>query len=325
MRKNSSPAAWFLAIAAWAIIVVPVRAQSPNVGSQVPCMVPISWTVARVDARFGISEDDAMRAVREAGALWEKAIGVRLFGFGADDGYPITFEFDQRQAGVAERQARDRALESERLGIETRRGEVQEAVRAHSADVQEYERDAAELRTSNNEMARVSRQNDLSEAERLELERRADELEERARELQSRVRGLNRRSSELADDSDRLNEWIEAFRNRQTSHAGAFPEAPTQSGRYDETVLWLNGTVDSVERRIRIFQFSDYEELVLTVAHELGHAIGLGHAPGTGALMSEMIETETRAVMAGGITAVDLRMLTALCPDLGQGAVDPTR
>jgi len=300
-----------------AVMPLPSLAQSLATGSQVPCAVPMTWTVARIDPGFDLSPEEALLAAREAGTLWETAVGAELFQFDAEAGDPILFDFDQRQAEVEEGRERDRALESERAGIEARRLEMDATSREYESMVRRYEQDVTEhdwaVRAYNNEMARLSREREVPRSQQAEMARRANDLDRSMRDLQNRVRLLNQLSDQIRDDVARFNEWVDAFSRRQTSHVQAYPQAPTEAGHYAETAFWQDGTVKSVERRIRVFQFSDHDELVRILTHEFGHALGLGHAAGERTAMS----ATDGGPIPGGITAIDTGMLAARCPNLG--------
>ena len=89
----------------------------------------------------------------------------------------------------------------------------------------------------------------------------------------------------------------------------------TQAGRYDEEISTRDGRVEEVRRRIRVFRYDSAEDLVFVLAHELGHALGLGHASQSGAVMSEVSTFDDRAGPPG-LHPRDVEMLDARCPGM---------
>lgn len=321
MRRRSS-SVHVLAAVATTVVVTPAQAQRLATGSTVPCAVPMSWTIARIDPRFDLSEEWAIQAARDAGALWQRAVGAELFRFGDDDGHRVFFDYDERQASVEAHRERERVLETERMSIERRRIELDEASREYDSMLERYERDVVEhgwaVQAYNNDLRRWVGRDDVPRRVEAELERRRDELDESAQDLRNRERELNRRSDAIRDDVERFNERIEELGRGQASLARDFPVSSAESGTYDETVRWDDAEPVSVTRRIRVFRFPSYDDLVLVLAHELGHALGLGHAPEDGAVMSEVIVSAADVIPSGSVTPVDVRMLSARCPDLGR-------
>lgn len=61
----------------------------------------------------------------------------------------------------------------------------------------------------------------------------------------------------------------------------------TRAGDLQWTAQTVNGRVVSVRRTLTVGLFGSREELVLILAHELGHALGIGHVPAEGAVMAE--------------------------------------
>jgi predicted Zn-dependent protease len=52
------------------------------------------------------------------------------------------------------------------------------------------------------------------------------------------------------------------------------------------------------EEWIDIFQFEDKANLLVTLAHELGHALGIGHNANPASIMSPLIHTDHLALTA---------------------------
>lgn len=169
---------------------------------------------------------------------------------------------------------------------------------------------------------RVNREADVA-AMRVEVE----SLESLLQRLQERVetarREHERRATEgtavaYRDAVDRYNQTVVRYNRAADRYNAALETARTDgpaevtAGNLESNTRTLGGRVVSMDRVLTVAVAGGYEELVLVLTHELGHALGLGHVAEEGALMAERYR-QRDVVAPARLTPADQRALKALC------------
>jgi hypothetical protein len=267
-----------------------------------PCSSGIRYRVGELDPRFRVSDREVLAALKKAEGLWEDALGRDLFRYDADAGMPVNLRFDTRQF-VAQENSRhqdsiDRSSEDassikeefdrKKAQYESAKLEFLDARQEHESRVAAYNRKVEAWNASGGVPAG---EYDESVREKRSLDASTKALEDlrvALNQLGDRMNGLRDRYNRIADD---VNDDVAAI-NR---HAGQ----EFEQGQYVEA---------GSARRIDIFEFKDRDDLVRVLAHELGHAYGLGHIDDPASIM---YPTNSKGTMAVG--RVDAEALKGLC------------
>ena len=134
---------------------------------------------------------------------------------------------------------------------------------------------------------KIDHYNDQLAAYVAKLEKHSEEVE---RFKQGRVSGhrdlvrmrLNRASEELQREQQRLQALEASLEEQRPRRRGVLH---LHVGRYEQQVSRFGRSERIIDERILIMQFSDFDELVLVLAHEFGHALGLDHVNDPQAVM----------------------------------------
>lgn len=269
-----------------------------------PCSKPIAYRLGPIDARFGMSSDEVLTALRQAGALWERALGRTLFRYDAGAALSVHLVYDDRQHSTQGGNRLRRSVQESQVSLEAVgksyadwRATYERRARNYELTHADYQQRAAAF---NARVRDLNARGGVSPEDKASLEAERTRLDSMRRELETDRMSVESLGASVRSLAEKGNALVAAY-NRNVTTFNTLYGAPR---------IFHKGEFDG--REITVFEFHDMRDFTMVLAHELGHALGIGHVDDATAIMHAV--GGEQAVEPLALTAADLAALRTACP-----------
>jgi len=229
-----------------------------NILYQSPCDTVLTYSIGNIDSRFSITRNEVLQDALTAQNVWNSAEHKTVLSYDAKSPFTVNLVYDGRQK-----------LNSQINDLNSNLNEENNALKP---EISNYEAKVADFKSKlaafNQEVNDWNSKGGAPPDVYKSLVEQQKSLEQEAQSLNEEARSLNQSTQEYNVGVQQLNQTINSFNTvlKYKPEEGLF----TQEGN---------------TRKISIFFYSNKQELIHTLTHEMGHALGLSHVNDETAIM----------------------------------------
>ena len=267
------------------------------------CDETLYYSLGNVDSGFETSEAEILSALQSAESVWEEALGKNLFEYRVGADFKINFVFDERQIRTKEKEQLDQQLTDLAYNKDNLSVEYQEKYTLYRQALVAYEKKVESytdrVEKFNKIVEKLEKNNEMTKEKYDELKEEEEDLADTKEALDRERKKVNNLAQEVNNIVDKESSLIEKYNNKVETYRDKFGEA----------VEFNQGEYDGIS--INIYQFHSEKDLILVLAHELGHALGIGHVENSQSLMYYLMENQDLENIR--LSAEDLAAIKEIC------------
>lgn len=232
------------------------RSETIKILSYSECDTPMSYKLGTLDPKFVLSQASVVADMQNAADIWNKTYGKPLFINSPTAALTVNFVYDQRSA-------LNTNIDQLQNQLDQKSATLQQQINFYEADVAAFEQKLANF---NAQVVQINRSGGVYPDVYNSLITQQNELKVEGDSLNIRALQLNLATNDFNSKVQNLNQNVSQFNQAITRK----PEEGLYNGN---------------DNTITIYFADNQQELIHTLAHEFGHALGMQHTDAPQSIM----------------------------------------
>jgi hypothetical protein len=244
---------------------------------QSQCLAPFHYAIGTIDPRFNINRETLKADMQKAEALWEGAAKQDVLQYDDQSDFKVNLVFDERQQRTIESKKLAQKLDSVQELQEGLSGEYDTLSDQYDKKKSKYESDVKQYKKLSDEYERQvtywNAQGGAPEKEYQQLQQQQKTLNALADTLEAQQKSLNALVEKINGVAAKERKVVSSYNENVATYESVYGgEKDFDQGVY-------------TGQEINIYQFEGTDDLALVLAHEFGHALGMGHVENPKSIM----------------------------------------